>query len=449
MTLPAAPPPGVMRRALERIGLGRPELRAWAMYDWANSAFMTTIIAAVFPVYFIEVAGATLAPAAAQFRFALATTLGLTVVAVLSPVLGTLADTRGAKKRFLACFVALGVASTCAMVAIGRGDWRLAALLFIVGNIAISGGFAFYDSLLPHIAGPDEIDRVSTAGYALGYLGGGLLLALNLLWILRPAWFGLADAGAATRLSFLSVGVWWGLFSIPLFRRVPEPPVRLEAGERGLGGPTRIALVRLRHTFGELRRYPQAALMLAAFLLYSDGINTIIRLAATYGTEIGIGQAHLIAAFLIVQFVGIPFALLFGQFAARVGALRAIFASLAVYFAITAFAYFMRTATHFYLLAILVGTVQGGSQALSRSLFASMIPAHKSSEFFAFFGIFEKFSGILGPALFALVLGLTGTSRLAIVSVAFFFAAGAGLLALVDVEEGQRAVREGQGHGMP
>ncbi|MBP1634816.1 MAG: oxalate/formate antiporter family transporter [Acidobacteria bacterium] len=446
MTPAAAPPAGPPRRGwLQRIGLGRPELRAWAMYDWANSAFMTTIIGAVFPIYFLEVAASNLAPSVAQFRYALATTAGLTFVALLSPILGALADTRGAKKGFLGLFVALGVVSTCAMVAIGPGDWRLAAALFILGNIAISGGFAFYDSLLPHIAGPDEIDRVSTAGYALGYLGGGLLLAVNLLWILRPGWFGLPDAGAASRLSFLSVGVWWGLFSIPLFRRVPEPAVRLEEGERELGGPTRIAVVRLRHSFTELRRYPQAALMLAAFLLYSDGINTIIRLATTYGTEIGIGPTHMIAAFLIVQFVGIPFALLFGQFAGRIGARPAIFVSLAVYFGITTVAYFMRTAAHFYALAILVGTVQGGSQALSRSLFASMIPAHKSSEFFAFFGIFEKFSGILGPALFALVLGLTGTSRLAILSVAFFFAAGAALLSLVDVEAGQRRVREEQG----
>jgi UMF1 family MFS transporter len=411
------------------------------MYDWANSAFMTTIIGAVFPIYFIQVAAAGMPAGAAQLRFALATTIGLTAVALLSPILGALADTRGAKKRFLALFVALGVAACCAMVAIGPGDWRLAAVLFVIGNIAVSGGFAFYDSLLPHLAGPEEMDRVSTAGYALGYLGGGLLLALNLAAIMKPALFGLPGAEAATRLSFLSVGVWWGLFSIPLFRRVPEPAVRLEPGERELGGPTRIAVERLRHAFRELARYPQAALMLAAFLFYSDGINTIIRLATTYGTEIGIGQTHLIAAFLIVQFVGIPFALLFGQFAARVGARRAIFVSLAVYFGITTLAYFMRTATHFYLLAVLVGTVQGGSQALSRSLFASMIPAHKSSEFFAFFGIFEKFSGIVGPALFALVLGLTGTSRLAILSVAFFFVAGAVLLALVDVEEGQRKVR--------
>jgi len=445
MSEPAPPAPGVLRQLLERVGLGRPELRAWAMYDWANSAFMTTIIAAVFPVYFIEVAASGLPPSAAQFRFALATTIGLTLIAILSPVLGALADTRGAKKAFLAVFVALGVVSTCAMAAIGPGEWRLASVLFILGNVAISGGFAFYDSLLPHIARPAEIDRVSTAGYALGYLGGGLLLAVNLLWILQPARFGLADAGAATRLSFVSVGIWWAVFSIPIFRRVKEPAVRLEPGERELGGPTRIAMARLRQAFNELRRYPQAALMLAAFLLYSDGINTIIRLAATYGTEIGIGQTHLIGAFLIVQFVGIPFALLFGQFAARVGARRAIFVSLAVYFGITTLAYFMRTATHFYLLAILVGTVQGGSQALSRSLFASMIPAHKSSEFFAFFGIFEKFSGILGPALFALVLGMTGTSRLAILSVAFFFAAGAGLLARVDVEAGKRRVQEEQG----
>jgi UMF1 family MFS transporter len=379
----------------------------------------------------------------------MATTIALTAIAIVSPVLGAIADTRGAKKRFLAVFVALGVVATGGMVAIGRGDWKLAAGLFIVGNVAVSGGFAFYDSLLPHIARPHEMDRVSTAGYALGYLGGGLLLGLNLLWILQPAWFGLPGTEAATRLSFLSVAVWWAIFSVPLFRRVPEPAVHLEPGERELGSPARIAFGRIRHTFGELRRFPQAALMLAAFLLYSDGINTIIRLAATYGTEIGIGQTDLIAAFLLVQFVGIPFALLFGQFASWIGARPAIFVSLGVYFGITVLAFYMRTAAHFYVLAILVGMVQGGSQALSRSLFAGMIPSHKSSEFFAFFGIFEKFSGIIGPAIFALVLSIAGESRLAILSVASFFVVGAGLLAMVDVDKGQRAARAAEAAAPP
>ncbi|HSK08026.1 MAG TPA: MFS transporter [Vicinamibacterales bacterium] len=426
---------------LARIGLGRPELRAWAMYDWANSAFMTTIIAAVFPIYFIQVASAGVPVATAQFRFAMATTIALAIIAIVAPVLGALADTRGAKKTFLAVFVAVGVAATAAMAGIGRGDWRLAVVLFVAGNIAISGGFAFYDSLLPHIAGPAEIDRVSTAGYATGYLGGGLLLGLNLLWITQPGWFGLPGPEAATRLSFLSVAVWWGLFSIPLFRRVAEPPVRMEAGERELGDPVRVALNRVRNSLAELRRFPQAALMLAAFLFYSDGINAIIRLAATYGTEMGIAQPHLIGAFLLVQFIGIPFALIFGQFAARVGARPAIFVSLVVYLAITVLAYFMRSATHFYLLAIMVGTVQGGSQALSRSVFATMIPSHKSSEFFAFFGILEKFAGLLGPAAFAIVLSMTGSSRLGILSVAFFFLAGAVVLAFVDVDKGQRDAR--------
>ncbi|MFB3854621.1 MAG: MFS transporter [Vicinamibacterales bacterium] len=428
-------------RVLGRLGLGRPALRAWAMYDWANSAFMTTVIGAIFPIYFLEVASAGIPRATASFRYAAATTIALAIVAILSPPLGAIADSRGVKKRMLGVFVALGVLSAAAMSFIGHGEWKLAVVLFIAGNIAISGGFAFYDSLLPHIAGASEIDRVSAAGYALGYLGGGLLLALNLIWIQYPSWFGLSGAESAIRLSFVSVAVWWLAFSIPLFRRVPEPPVRLEPGERPAADPVRVAVNRLRRTARELGSFRQAALMLVAFLLYSDGINTIIRLAAAYATELGLGRTNIIGAFLLVQFAGIPFAFAFGALGARIGARAAIFLSLVVYIGITIFAFFLRTATHFYALALLVGTVQGGSQALSRSLFATMIPAHKSSEFFAFFGVFEKFSGILGPALFGGVLWLTGTSRLAILSVLVFFVTGAVLLAFVDVEAGRRAAR--------
>lgn len=434
---------------LARAGLGRPELRAWAMYDWANSAFMTTIIGAVFPIYFLEVAAADLEPSAATFRYAAATTIALTVVAVLSPPLGAIADLRGTKKTMLAAFVGLGVVATAAMSFIGRGDWGLAAFLFVLGNVAIAGSFAFYDSLLPHIAAPTEIDRVSSAGYALGYLGGGLLLALNLVWIQYPGLAGLRDAEAASRLAFASVAVWWLLFSIPLFRWVPEPAVRLEPGERPEQGAFALAFARLRRTGSELGKFRQAALMLAAFLCYSDGINTIIRLAAAYATELRLARTDIIAAFLLVQFIGVPFAFLFGALAGRIGARRGIFLAIAVYVAITVFAFFLRTATHFYLLAILVGMVQGGSQALSRSLFATMIPVHKASEFFAFFGVFEKFSGILGPAIFAGVLWLTGTSRLAVLSVLIFFVAGAVLLSFVDETEGRRAARLAEAAASP
>jgi UMF1 family MFS transporter len=429
---------------LDRLGLGRPELRAWALYDWANSAFMTTIIAAVFPVYFNKVAAADLPAGDKLTLFSGATTLALAIIAVLSPFLGALADYSGVKKKMLGFFLALGVLATSGLFFIERGDWLPAIGLFILGNIGISGSFVFYDSLLPHVAGPEELDRVSTAGYALGYLGGGVLLALNVAWILQPAFFGLSGPDLAARLSFLSVGLWWLGFSIPLFLQVAEPPRRIEADEQAGDRPVRIAFQRLRETFRELRLYKNAFLMLLAFLVYNDGINTIIRMAALYGESIGLAANSLIVAILLVQFIGIPCSFAFGWLAARLGGKKAIFLALLVYLVITVLAYRMRTMAHFYLLAILVAMVQGGSQALSRSLFASMIPKHKSSEFFGFFGVTEKFAGIFGPALFAAFTAATQSGRSAILSVIVFFLVGALILFFVDVPEGRRTAREAE-----
>jgi UMF1 family MFS transporter len=437
---PTSPAPARMS-VLERLGLHRPELRAWAMYDWANSAFMTTVVAAVFPIYYGQVAAAQLSPDDAAFWFSAATTVALTIVALLSPVLGAMADFAAIKKPMLAVFLAIGVIATAAMFFIYRGDWVLALVLFMLGNIGIFGTFTFYDSLLPHVAREGEMDRVSTAGYAIGYLGGGLLLALNLACIQKPAWFGLADAGVGVRLSFLSVAVWWLVFSVPLFRRVPEPPLDDPARRPSLGEALRMAIVRLRITFRELRRFRHAFLMLLAFLIYNDGIGTVIRMATLYASQIGIASGDLILALLIVQFVGVPFAFLFGRLASRIGAKQAIFLSLVVYVAITTLGYFMTSAWHFYVLAILVGTVQGGSQALSRSLFASMIPKAKSSEFFGFFSVSDKFAGIFGPLVFAIAIKGFGSIRSAILSVILFFIVGAWLLTKVDVAEGQRVAR--------
>ena len=434
-----------MRGLLTRIGLDRPETRAWAMYDWANSAFQCTIITAVFPVYYGSVAAAGLPGSTATARFATATTIALAIIALASPVLGAYADFAGAKKRMLAAFMGVGVTATAAMFFIDQGEWRLALVLFVIANIGISGSFVFYDSLLPHIASDAEMDRVSSAGYALGYLGGGLLLVLNLLWIMKPGWFGLRDAGVGSRLSFVSVAVWWVAFSIPLFRRVTEPPVKPDAAALAAGNMVRASFVQLADTLREFRRYRQAGLMLLAFLIYNDGIGTIIRMAGIYGAEMNLPESALIGAIVMVQFVGIPFAVLFGKLAGRIGAKRAIFLSLVVYTGISIIGYNMTSAWQFYLLAFLVGTVQGGSQALSRSLFATMIPRHKSSEFFGFFAVFEKFAGIFGPAVFAVTVALTGSSRNAILSVIAFFVAGALLLSKVDVEEGQRAAREPAG----
>ncbi|MGH7710322.1 MAG: MFS transporter, partial [Gemmatimonadaceae bacterium] len=351
----------------------------------------------------------------ASQRLAAANTLVAIVVAVLGPVLGTLSDFIAAKKRFLAVFIVLGAMAVSGLFSVGRGDITPGLTLFALTLICASASTVFYEALLPHIARPNEVDRVSTAGYALGYVGGGVLLAANLAWILNPAMFGLPESSDATsaagtlpvRLALLSVAVWWLVFSIPLFRRVREPARLLPPNESVLRA-LRLTLTQFGDTIRELRRFRQALLMLTAFLLYNDGIQTVIKMATAYGAEIGIGSSDLIAAILIVQFVGIPCAFLFGTFADRFGAKRSIFVGLVVYVGITLLGYFMRTATHFYMLAGLTGMVQGGTQALSRSLFASLIPAHKSGEFFGFYSVFEKFASIFGPLLFALAITVTG-----------------------------------------
>ena len=426
---------------LKRLGLDRRDVRAWVMYDWANSAFMVVIVTAIFPNYFASIIAADLPPATAATYLAVATTIALAIVAVLAPILGAYADYRATRKRLLSVCFGLGVLSTACLYFVERGDWSLALCLFTFGNIGAAGSIVFYDSLLPHIAREDEIDQISTSGYALGYLGGGLLFAINVAWIVKPDFFGFPSVEMAVRISFVSVALWWLCFSIPLLRQVSEPPHKSGTTDQH---PVRVAFSRLYETFQQLRHYDQALLMLVAFAIYNDGINTIIRMSSIYGTEIGISREDLMAAFLLVQFVGFPFAFLFGTLANKIGAKRAIFLALSVYTFISVFAYFMTTALHFYLLAGLVATVQGGSQALSRSLFASMIPKHKSTEFFGFFGVFDRFAGLLGPMAFAFVLGTTGASRLAILSIIIFFVVGAFLLAKVDVGKGQQRAREAE-----
>jgi UMF1 family MFS transporter len=428
---------------LGRLGLHTREIRAWAMYDWANSAFMTTITL-IFPIYFITVAAADLPKAKAEEINAWAFALAGAVVALMAPVLGALADRTGIKKRMLGGFMLFGVIATASLYFVDRGDRALGFALFVLANIGINASFVFYESLLPHIAGEAEMDRVSSAGYALGYLGGGLILAINILWITYPERFGFRDAGSATRISFVSAALWWLLFSIPLFRRVPEPPHRVESGPAPAGGPLRVAVTRLRDSVRDLRSFPQAFLLLIAFVLYNDGIQTVIKMATAYGTSLGIPQSALIAALVMTQFVGVPFAFLFGFLARKLGPKRSVFLALAVYCAITVFAYRMTTATEFFVLAFVVATVQGGIQALSRSLFATMIPRHKSAEFFGFYGVFDKFGGILGPTLFALVIRGSGSSRPAILATVIFFIAGGALLWFVNVDEGRRAAREAE-----
>ena len=435
---------------MARVGLVTPEQRAWAWYDWANSVYFTTVITAVFPSFYATYAAAGLEPAQATARFGMITTVSVLVVAVISPVLGALADYSGIKKKLLALFMSIGILACASMVFITEGNIVLASLLFFVGNIGVSGSLVFYDSLLPHVAKPEETDRVSAAGYAMGYVSGGVMLLINLAWILQPQAFGFDSSVSAIRASFVAVAVWWAVFSLPLFRKVPEPPSSHEPVVSGFLGAEAsaktasrigitVAFRRLAWTLSEIRKYRHAFLMFVAMLLYQDGIQTIIRMAGVYGAEVGIDRNAQIAAFVMVQFVGIPFAFLFGSLGSRIGTKTCLFIAIGVYSLATILAFFMTSAVHFFVLAFMIGTVQGGAQALSRALFSRLIPRDRSSEFFGFFAVAERFATVFGPAIFTISVMLTGRSQTAILAILGLFIAGAWVLSMVDEEEGVRA----------
>ncbi len=412
-------------------------VNAWCMYDWGSSAFSTTVESAVLPTYFQKVVAADLPGNLATVYWGYVNAIALLLTALLAPVLGGIADYLGNKKRLLTAFAVLGIVATTLMVFIDSGDWMLALVLFLLGTIGIGGSYIFYDALLPHVARPDDIDYVSAKGYALGYLGGGILLAVNILMI-QVIW---AGSTLGPRLSFLTVAIWWAIFTIPLLKKVPEPP----ANTAGIGAgvnPVVAGFRRVAQTFREIRKYRQLFYFLVAFWLYNDGIGTIIKMATIYGAEIGIGMVDLISALLITQFIGIPFSLLFGKFSNKIGTKRAIMIGLAWYTLITIGGYFMSEAWHFWVLSFMVGMVQGGTQALSRSLFGLMAPKARSAEFFGFYDISSKFAGIVGPAIFALVGQLTKSSRLSIIALIVFFIGGIILLGRVDEQEGIRVAEE-------
>jgi UMF1 family MFS transporter len=412
-------------------------LRSWKMYDWANSAFATTIMAAVLPEFYSSFAGSTLDKTTATSYWGYSNTIAMLIIAITAPMLGAIGDHSGAKKRFLGGFAGIGIVATALLVGVGKGMWFYASLLYVFGRVGFGCANIFYDSLLPHVAREDEIDRVSAEGYAYGYLGGGILLALNLFMIIKPELFGMPNAQWASRISFLTVALWWALFSIPLLKDVPEP-FTFVARDESLN-PLIAGYQRLRKTFGEVKKFRELIKFLVAFWLYNDGIGTIIIMAVIFGVEIGISKFHLIGAILMVQFIGVPFTAFFGRLPKKLGTKNSILLSLCVYTIIVFLGYFMHTPLDFWVLALLVSMVQGGSQALSRSLYGSMTPPSKSAEFFGFYNVSSKFAGIIGPALFALVAQLAGSSRLGIISVLVFFLFGALVLVKVDQRKGIEA----------
>jgi len=411
---------------------------AWALYDWANSAFATTVMAGFFPVFFKQYWANGRGAADSTFLLGTANSIASLMIVLSAPVLGAIADRGGAKKRFLAFFAFIGTTMTAGLFLVAQGHWALALAVYIAGVLGFSGGNIFYDALLVDVARESELDRVSALGFALGYIGGGLLFAVNVLMILYPESFGLADAASAVQASFLSVALWWAVFSVPVMLWVKERP---RPREGGWVGAVRGGLRQLRDTFRHLRQLRETFLFLVAYWLYIDGVDTIVRMAVDYGLSLGFDSSGLMLALLITQFVGFPAALVFGRIGERRGPKQGIMLAIFVYLLVVLWAYRIDQVWQFYALAVAIGLVQGGIQALSRSLYARLIPRDKAAEFFGFYNMLGKFAAVLGPFFMGWVGVVTGSSRMSILSLAVLFVAGAVLLALVDDKAGRAAAR--------
>jgi len=421
----------------------RKEVFGWCLYDWANSAFATTVMAGFFPVFFREFWSVGADTAVTTARLGLANSLAGIVVAACAPVLGAIADRGGARKRFLFFFAYLGALMTAGLYMVSMGNWPVAILLYIIGAVGFSGGNIFYDALLTSVASAKRYDVVSSRGFAFGYLGGGLLFALNVTMYLQPGLFGFESGTDAVRFSFLTVGVWWAVFTVPILVLVKEDRPASQKSELSM---VRAGLTQLRKTFGEIRKLRTIFLFLIAYWCYIDGVDTVIRMAVDYGKSLGFGTAALITALLITQFVGFPCAVFFGFLGKKIGPKKGIYITLLVYLFVCAWGALMQKESEFYILAILVGTVQGGVQALSRSFFARMVPRDKSAEYFGFYNMLGKFAVVLGPVLMggfkvaARGMGFSGeaATRLSITSVAVLIVVGGALLAMVNEEKGRR-----------
>jgi UMF1 family MFS transporter len=402
---------------------------SWAFYDWANSAFALTVISAFFPLFLKQYWSAAGDATASTLQLGVANSAASVVVALLAPVLGAFADRGSAKKRYLGAFTALAVVMTAGLAFVARGNWPMAIALFVLASIGFSAANIFYDALIVDVARGKHLDYVSALGFGLGYLGGGLLFALNVAMVLWPHFFGLADSVLAIRVSFVLVALWWAFFAIPLMLYVREPPGALHTGARNV---VREGLRQFIGTFRQLRHLRGVWLFLLAYWFYIDGVYTIARMALDYGMALGFDPKSLIVALLITQFVGFPAAIVFGYAGERFGAKPAILVAIAAYAGATVWSYAMTAAWEFYALATAIGLVQGGVQSLSRSFYARIIPPAQAGEFFGFFNMSGKFAAVLGPLLMGLTGALTGSPRLAILAIVLLFVAGASLLALVN-----------------
>ncbi|MCW9032191.1 MAG: MFS transporter [Gammaproteobacteria bacterium] len=412
---------------------------SWALYDWANSAYATVILAGFFPLFFKQYWSDTTDVSASTFQLGLTNSIASTIIVILAPVLGAIADAGNLKKRLLYIFALLGILMSGSLYFVGQGETLLALTLFCLSAIGFSGSIIFYDSLLTDICEEKSYNKISSLGYALGYLGGGVLFAFDVYMTLNPELFGFKDSTEAVQFSFLTVSVWWFIFSLPLFFNVNVKNTKsnVKISQAIVSG-----VEQLKITFRKIKKLPMVLLFLVAYWLYIDGVDTIVRMAVDYGMSLGFNSSDLITALLITQFVGFPAAIAFGYLANYIGTKQGILLAIIVYFLMTLWAAQITAIAEFYVLAIIIGLVQGGVQALSRSFYARIIPKNQSAEFFGFYNMLGKFAAVLGPVMIGVVSVLTQSPRISILSISVLFIAGGVLLYYVDEGKAKRMLAD-------
>ena len=420
---------------------------SWALYDWANSAFATTVMAGFFPIFFAQYWSNPEDLSISTFYLGLGNSVASIIVVLLAPILGAIADRGTYKKRFLVFFAFLGILMTAGLALISQGMWQIALLTYVIATVGFSGANIFYDSLLPAVSNKDNVDYVSGLGYALGYIGGGILIVINFLMITYPSFFGFADSVEGIKWSFISVALWWAIFSIPILLFVKEP--KYHKAETSLQ-TIKSGFKQLKNTFNEIRHLKVVFTFLIAYWLYIDGVDTTVRMAADFGITLGFDSTTIMGALVLVQFIAFFATLFYVKFADKIGIKNAIYFAIAAYMVIIFSGYFVTEAWHFYVIAGMIGCFQGGIQTLSRSLYARIIPENKSAQFFGFFNMWGKFAAVIGPLLMGSVTLILSniiddqvlSARIGLQSIMILFILGALVLSKVNVSEGEKIAKE-------